>query len=94
MSFSIKITPRNDPTGTTAYAVTVIIDDHETVVSFEFREDAESFAQTERARLTDDAQKARSAPPTGTPRAVMIDGIATREIGPTGFCGRDLRPSV
>jgi hypothetical protein len=64
MSFHIEITPRNDPTGATAYAVTVTIDDHETVVSFESREAAESFAQTERARLTDDSEKARSAPPT------------------------------
>ena len=64
MSFSIEITPRSDPTGATAYAVTVTIDDHETVVSFESREAAESFAETERARLKDDDQKARSAPPT------------------------------
>ena len=65
MSFHIEITPRNDPTtGATAYAVTVTIDDHETVVSFESREAAESFAQAERARLTDDAERARSAPPT------------------------------
>jgi hypothetical protein len=63
MSFSIEITPRNDPTGATAYAVVVTIDDHETVLSFESREAAESFAETERARLTDDDQKARSAPP-------------------------------
>jgi hypothetical protein len=63
MSFSIEITPRNDPSGATVYAVTVIIDDHETVLSFESREAAESFAETERARLTDDAEKARSAPP-------------------------------
>jgi hypothetical protein len=64
MSFHIEITPRNDPAGATAYAVTVTIDDHETVVSFESREDAERFAQAERARLTDDGQKARNAPPT------------------------------
>ena len=63
MSFHIEITPRNDPTGATAYAVTVTIDDHETVLSFEFREAAESFAETERARLTDDEQKAKSARP-------------------------------
>jgi hypothetical protein len=63
MSFSIEITPRNDPTGATAYAVVVTIDDHETVLSFESREAAESFAETERARLTDDDKKARSAPP-------------------------------
>ena len=64
MAFHIEITPRDDPTGATAYAVIVTIDDHETVVSFESREAAESFAETERARLTDDDQKARRAPPT------------------------------
>ena len=63
MSFKIEITPRNDPSGATAYSVIVIIDDHETVVSFESREAAESFAATERARLVADAQTARSAPP-------------------------------
>ena len=62
MSFSIEITPRNDPTGATAYAVVVTIDDHETVLSFESREAAESFAETERARLTEDDQKARGVP--------------------------------
>jgi hypothetical protein len=62
MSFCIEITPRNDPTGAAAYAVVVTIDDHETILSFESREAAESFAATERARLTDDEQKARSAP--------------------------------
>jgi hypothetical protein len=51
MAFKIEITPRNDPTGATAYAVIVSIDDHETVLSFESKEAAESFAETERARL-------------------------------------------
>jgi hypothetical protein len=64
MAFNIEIAPRNDPSGATAYAVIVTIDDHETVLSFESKEAAESFAETERARLTDDAQKAKSAPPT------------------------------
>ncbi len=65
MSFNIEITPRNDATtGTTAYAVVVTIDDHETILSFESKEAADSFAETERARLTNDEQKARSAPPT------------------------------
>ena len=36
MAFKIEITPRNDPSGATAYAVIVTIDDHETVLSFEF----------------------------------------------------------
>jgi hypothetical protein len=39
----------------------VTIDDHETVLSFESKEAAERFAETERARLTDDAQKGKSA---------------------------------
>jgi hypothetical protein len=63
MSFKIEITPRNDPSGATAYAVVVTIDDHETVVSFESKEAAECFAETERTRLTADEQRARSAPP-------------------------------
>jgi hypothetical protein len=58
MSFKIEITTRNDPSGVTAYAVIVTIDDHETVLSFESKEAAESFAETERARLTADEQKA------------------------------------
>ncbi len=64
MAFTIEITPRDGPTGATVYAVVVIIDDHETVLSFESREAAERFAETERARLTADAQNARNAPPT------------------------------
>jgi hypothetical protein len=64
MAFKIEMAPRNDATGATGYAVIVTIDDHETVLSFESKEDAERFAETERARLTADEQKARSAPPT------------------------------
>jgi hypothetical protein len=64
MAFKIEITPRKDARGATAYAVTVTIDDHETVLSFESKEAAERFAETERARLIADEQKARSAPPT------------------------------
>jgi hypothetical protein len=65
MSFTIEITPRNDATtGGTVYAVVVTIDDHETVLSFESREAAESFAETERARLANDEQKPRSASST------------------------------
>ena len=64
MSFKIEITPQNDATtGATAYAVVVTIDDHETVLSFESRQAAERFAETERARLVADELKARSAPP-------------------------------
>jgi hypothetical protein len=64
MSFKIEITPRNDPTGVTAYAVVVTIDDHETVLSFESKEAAERFAETERARLIADEQNVGTAPPT------------------------------
>jgi len=42
--FKIEITPRSDPTGATAHAVIVTIDDHETVLSFESKKAAESFA--------------------------------------------------
>jgi hypothetical protein len=73
VAFNIDITPRNDPAGATAYAVIVTIDDRETVLSFESREAAERFAETERARLTADEQKAKSAPPTRTPRPVRRD---------------------
>jgi hypothetical protein len=63
MTFKIEISPRNDPTGATKYAVVVTIDDHETILSFESKETAERFAETERARLTADEQKASNAPP-------------------------------
>jgi hypothetical protein len=53
MSFSIEISPRkDDTTGATVHAVIVTIDDHETVLTFQSKEDAERFAETERARLT------------------------------------------
>lgn len=61
MAFHIEIAPRNDATGATVYAVVVTIDDHETVVSFQSLEAAERFAETERARLVDDARR-RAAP--------------------------------
>jgi hypothetical protein len=63
MAFNIEIAPRNDPAGATVYAVVVTIDDHETVLSFESKEAAERFAETERARLTSDDQNAGSIPP-------------------------------
>jgi hypothetical protein len=48
MSFNIEMAPRNDATtGATVYAVVVTIDDHETVLSFESREAAGSFAETD-----------------------------------------------
>ena len=79
MAFKIEITPRNDPSGATAYAVIVTIDDHETVLSFELKEAAESFAETERARLTADEQKTKSA--HRRERDSGCDGIAADVIG-------------
>ncbi len=64
MAFKIEIAPRDDPSGATAYAVIVTIDDHETVLAFESKEAAERFAETERARLMAQEQQARSPPPT------------------------------
>lgn len=52
MPFSIEITPGKGATGETVHTVNVAIDDHETVLTFfESKEDAEQFAQIERARL-------------------------------------------
>jgi hypothetical protein len=64
MAFKIETTSRDDTTGTKVHTVVVTIDDHETVLSFESKEAAERFAETERARLTADEQLARSAPRT------------------------------
>ena len=58
MSFSIKITPREDATGAIAHAVIVTIDDHKTVLTFQSKEDAERFAQAELARLMESAKHA------------------------------------
>jgi hypothetical protein len=56
MPFTIEITPRKDSaTEATVHVVVVTIDGHETVLNFQSKEDAEAFAQTERARLTADA---------------------------------------
>jgi hypothetical protein len=41
------------------HTVVVTIDDHETVLTFESKEEAEAFAQTERDRLTEEEKKAR-----------------------------------
>jgi hypothetical protein len=79
MAFKTEITPRDDPSGATAYAVVVTIDDHETVVSFESIEAAERFAETERTRLTTDEQRLE-APRRGE-CGVRRHGIATNAIG-------------
>ena len=39
--------------------VVVTIDDHETVLTFESKEEAEAIAETERARLTEDENNAQ-----------------------------------
>jgi hypothetical protein len=54
MSFSVEVTPRNDAKGIPVYAVVVTIDGHETIVTFMSKDDAEDFAQVERARLLED----------------------------------------
>jgi hypothetical protein len=53
MSFNIEISPRkDDATGAIVHTVIVTIDDHETILTFQSKEDAERFAETERTRLT------------------------------------------
>ena len=51
MSFSVGISPRMDSKGAIVHAVTVIIDGHETILTFVSKDDAEKFAQGEHARL-------------------------------------------
>jgi hypothetical protein len=58
MSFSVEVTTRQDSSGTTGHAVIVIIDGHETVLTFLSRDHAEGFAQVERARLIEDEKNA------------------------------------
>jgi hypothetical protein len=58
MSFSIEIAPRKDATGAIVHALIVTIDDHETVLTFESKEDAQRFAQVERARLMENGKNA------------------------------------
>jgi hypothetical protein len=61
MSFSIKITPQKDATGAMVHTVVVTIDDHETVLTFHSKEDAERFAETERARLMTNGKSGQSS---------------------------------
>jgi hypothetical protein len=51
VSFSVEVTPRKDTNGAAVHAVIVTIDGHETVPTFVSKDDAEGFAQVERARL-------------------------------------------
>ena len=46
MSFSIEITSREDTNGAIVHAVLVTIDGHETALTFQSQNDAESFAQS------------------------------------------------
>jgi hypothetical protein len=58
MSFSVEITPRTDTKGAIVHSVIVTIDGHETVLTFQSKDDAESFARTEQARLAEDEKNA------------------------------------
>jgi hypothetical protein len=58
MPFSIEIKADADATGKTVHRVVVTIDNHETVLRFQSKEDAEHFAEAERARLAEDEKKA------------------------------------
>jgi hypothetical protein len=49
---------RGGSTGAIAHAVIVTIDDHETVLTFESKEDAERFAHVELARLVESGKHA------------------------------------
>ena len=58
MSFNVEITPRKDAKGAIVHAVLVTIDGHETVLNFVSKDDAESFAQREHARLLENEKNA------------------------------------
>jgi hypothetical protein len=62
MSFRIEIIPQKDAAGAIVHTVIVTIDDHRTVLTFQSKEDAERFAQTERARLTEDGRGGQTRP--------------------------------
>ena len=82
MAFKIEITPRNDPTEATAYAVIVTIDDHETVLSFESKE-AARVSLRPNAQGSQRTSKKRKAPHQRE-RGVRCDGIAADVIGASG----------
>ena len=58
MSFNVEITPRGDAKGAIVHAVIVTIDGHQTVLNFVSKDDAESFAQSEHARLMENEKNA------------------------------------
>jgi hypothetical protein len=58
MPFTIEVTSRNDTSGIGDHSVIVTIDGHETVLTFASKDNADDFAQVERARLIEDEKKA------------------------------------
>ena len=58
MSFNVEITPRGVAKGAIVHAVIVTIDGHQTVLTFQSKEDADSFARAEQARLAEDEKYA------------------------------------
>jgi hypothetical protein len=63
MSFSVEMEPRKDATGSVVHAVIVTTDGHQSVLTFVSKDDAESFAGLESARLAEneknDSQRVR-----------------------------------
>ena len=58
MSLNVEITPRGDAKGGIVHAVLVTIDGHQTVLNFVSKDDAESFARDEHARLMENEKNA------------------------------------
>jgi hypothetical protein len=58
--------------------VVVTIDDHETVLTFESKEEAEAIAETERARLTEDENNAQGHLRVRPPHSGQQDVLASR----------------
>jgi hypothetical protein len=58
MSFSVEIIPRTDTKGAIVHVVIVTIDGHETVLTFVSKDDADKFAQGERAWLMESEKNA------------------------------------
>ena len=81
MSFSIEITPRENTQGAIVHAVIVTVDGHEAVVTFQSKDDAESFARAEQARLAEDEKNSSQ----------RVREIAYRLWQEAGCPGRDRR---
>jgi hypothetical protein len=83
MPFSIEMSPGKDAKGALAHTVTVTIDDHETVLTFfESKEDAEQFAQVERARLMGLMESGKSTASSTSARANRIGSRNPIAAGP------------